>query len=90
MMDALANGASIIDVRTPGEYKMGNISGSVNIPLNKMNEGTVKKLKRTNNAVVVCCASGARSAQATQYLKANGVEAYNGGSWYRVNRMKAS
>jgi len=35
--------------------------------------------------IVLCCASGMRSGQATAYLKSLGVDCENGGSWLDVN-----
>ena len=38
--------------------------------------------------IVLICASGMRSAQATQYLASQGIEqCYNGGSWLVVNGL---
>ena len=74
------NGASIIDVRTPGEYSMGHIKGSKNIPLQSLGS-QLKKINR-NKPVIVCCASGARSGSAKRMLKAEGFEnVHNGGGW---------
>jgi len=74
------NGALIIDVRTPEEYKNGHIKGSVNIPVNKI-AGQAQKLKKEGRVVITCCRSGARSAMALEMLKSNGVEAFDGGAW---------
>lgn len=78
------NGALLIDVRTPKEYAQGNVSSSQNIPLD-MISGKLKKIKALNKPIVLCCASGIRSARATSILKQNGVEAYNGGSWNKFD-----
>lgn len=76
--------AQIVDVRTPGEFKQGNVKKSINIPLqNISNPG--KKIKK-DRPVVMCCASGSRSGMATRMLKKQGFEVYNGGSWNSVNR----
>ena len=34
LLEAIKNGAIIVDVRTPGEFGQGHIKGSKNIPLN--------------------------------------------------------
>ncbi|KAA8476781.1 rhodanese-related sulfurtransferase [Arcticibacter tournemirensis] len=80
------NGALIIDVRTPGEYKSGHIQGSVNIPLNKLND-SIAMLRKRSKPVITCCASGMRSASAVYVLKAGGIEeVYNGGAWKKLSR----
>jgi rhodanese-related sulfurtransferase len=76
--------AQIIDVRTPGEFKQGHLKNSKNIPLNSISSAT-KKIKK-DKPVVLCCASGMRSANATRILKNQGYEAYNGGSWGSLNK----
>jgi phage shock protein E len=78
--ELMAKGAQIIDVRTPGEYAGGHISGSKNIPLQTLgnNLGKINKAK----PVITCCASGMRSASAKSVLENNGfTEVYNGGGW---------
>lgn len=74
------NGAQIIDVRTPMEFKGGHINGSVNIPLDSL-RSNLSKIKK-DKVVITCCASGMRSASAKSILKSNGyTEVYNGGGW---------
>lgn len=80
------NGASIIDVRTSGEFSSGHIKGSKNIPLQVL----TSKLNKIDNSkpVIVCCASGARSGSAKRILESNGFEeVYNGGGWQSLNSM---
>lgn len=78
--ELIANGALIVDVRTKEEYQRGHVRNSINIPLNKLPDN-LKKLDK-NKSIVTCCASGARSATARNYLKSNGfLQVYNGGSW---------
>lgn len=73
-------GAVIIDVRTKAEYQQGHIKGSQNIPLNNLSNH-YSKLKK-DKPIIICCASGMRSAQAKNILKSNGyTEVYNGGGW---------
>jgi len=76
----------IVDVRTPGEFMGGHVAGSINIPLNEI-PGRIDELKKMG-PLVLCCASGGRSGQATQFLKQNGIECLNGGSWLDVNYYK--
>jgi phage shock protein E len=79
------NGAQIIDVRTPQEFRSGHIKGAVNIPLNMLGNklSSIKKDK----PVITCCASGMRSASAKKFLQANGFTVvYNGGGWMSLQR----
>jgi rhodanese-related sulfurtransferase len=77
----------LVDVRTSGEFKSGSVAGAMNIPLNTLQSNLSKfKNKKT---VVVFCASGMRSSQAKAILSRSGISnVYNGGSWYKVQRMK--
>lgn len=76
--------ATIVDVRTPGEFAGGNVAGSINIPLNEVPH-RVDEFKGMSKPLVVCCLSGGRSGQAVEFLKANGVDnIYNGGGWSQV------
>jgi len=78
---------NIVDVRTPLEFQAGNVSGSMNIPLSEVVE-RIEEL-RAMQPLVLCCASGGRSGQATDYLEAQGfTEVYNGGGWSTVNAQK--
>lgn len=82
--DALkAEGAVIVDVRTPGEYASGHVKGSLNIPLDRLT-GQLNKIPK-NKKVITCCASGMRSATARNILLQNGyADVYNGGSWVNL------
>ncbi len=79
LAELVKNGAQIIDVRTKGEFDGGHIKGSVNIPLQSLqqNLGKIKKDK----PVITCCASGMRSSSARGFLQSKGYEVYNGGGW---------
>jgi len=79
--ELIANGAILIDVRTPGEYSNGKPNNSKNIPLDKIG-GEIENIKKLNKTVVLVCQSGMRSGRATSMLKNRGVEAYNGGGWH--------
>jgi phage shock protein E len=77
--------ATIIDVRTPGEFMMGNVEGSINIPLDEV-PSRVEEFKTIQGDIVLCCASGGRSGQATMFLEQNGLSnVCNGGGWQTVN-----
>jgi phage shock protein E len=79
------NGAQIVDVRSKGEFSGGHIRGSLNIPVQEL-ENNLKKLKK-DKPVITCCASGMRSASAKNILLQNGFkEVHNGGSWSGLER----
>ena len=80
-------GALIIDVREPNEYAQIRAKGAVLLPLGRLN-GRVKDLPR-DREILLMCRTGSRSANATQFLAANGFENVtnvNGGimAWYQA------
>ena len=83
----IAKGATILDVRSPGEYAGGHIKGSVNIPLNELGARSGKLNK--NAPIITCCASGMRSQSAKSMLESSGFkEVYNGGSWVNLKKFE--
>ena len=81
----LDEGAIVVDVRTPGEFKGGHVKGSVNINLSDLRKkmGSLK-----GKTVITVCASGMRSGQAKGILTQNGITAVNGGPWGRIAKYK--
>jgi phage shock protein E len=77
---------AIIDVRTPAEFMGGHVAGAKNVPLNEI-AARIEELKALETPLVLCCASGMRSGQATSILAQAGIECYNGGPWTNVNSM---
>ncbi|MBI5644335.1 MAG: rhodanese-like domain-containing protein [Deltaproteobacteria bacterium] len=69
MLDDKAE-CSLIDVRTPSEFKGGHIPGSVSIPLNEIERLSAVPYK---GKVVLYCAAGVRSLKARNLLKSRGV-----------------
>ena len=67
----VANGALLLDVRSPPEFSSGHISGAVNIPLADL-AGRLAELGPKTRPVVLYCASGARSGVAARMLKRSG------------------
>mgnify|MGYP000633611001 CR=1 FL=1 len=77
------DGAFLVDVRTPGEFAEGNVKGSVNIPLDQV-QNQLAKFKAKEN-IVVFCRSGNRSGQAKAILEQNGFNnVTNGGTWQDI------
>ena len=72
------NGAMIVDVRTPEEFKGGHIKGAVNMPLGTIAKHT-QQLQKHAGPIVAYCRSGARSSMAVKEMKSLGLDAHNGG-----------
>jgi rhodanese-related sulfurtransferase len=76
----LKDGAQVVDVRSLAEFASGHAPGSINIPLPEIDE-RAQELDR-NRPVIVCCASGTRSAMAAHRLRRQGfARVLNAGSW---------
>jgi phage shock protein E len=79
----LAEGAAVIDVRSPAEHARGHYSGSLNVPLADL--ASAPLAVDPSRWLIVCCASGTRSAIAKGILRKRGFEKIiNGGSWVNV------
>ena len=85
-LQSIINNAYLVDVRTPAEYAEGNVPGSVNIPLDQV-QNQLTKFKNNDN-IVVFCRSGNRSGQAKAILEQNGfTNVVNGGTWQQINTL---
>jgi rhodanese-related sulfurtransferase len=85
IQEFVEKGAKIVDVRSPDEFSMGHIAGSINIPLQEL----VQRFSEVENMkapIIFCCASGNRSGQATQYAQSQNIDCINGGGWSSLNR----
>ena len=65
----------LLDVREPDEFDAGHAPGAVLRPLGTVPDALAEL--PAGRTVLVICRSGARSARATQFLRAQGVEAVN-------------
>ena len=72
VMDKIKAGATILDVRTPDEYKDGGYPGSINIPVQVL-AARIGEVP-TGKPIVVYCAAGRRAQAALEMLKAAGHE----------------
>src|SRR5690606_38116588 len=87
LTEAIKNGAFLVDVRTHAEFSAGDVTGAVNIPLDKV-PSQLSKFKN-KKSIVVFCRSGSRSGQAKSILEQNGFQnVINGGTWQNVNQLK--
>jgi phage shock protein E len=67
----VAEGARLIDVRSPGEFAGGHLPGAVNIPVGELG-ARLPELPDPGRPLVVYCASGMRSASAASMLRSKG------------------
>ena len=70
----LASGATLIDVRTAGEFAAGVIPGSINIPVDELRDH-LDELK--DKHIIVHCQVGQRGHTATQILRGHGLQVKN-------------
>lgn len=69
----VADGAMLVDVREPSEWRSGHAPRAVHIPLGQLAQRSGRL--PAGRPVVVVCASGARSRTAARELRAAGIEA---------------
>ncbi len=86
--DALAhlkNGALVIDVRGPGEFKSGHLPVAINLPLDEIETSLPRRVKDKNQVLLLHCLSGTRSGLAKIKLKRMGYRnVFNLGSYGRA------
>jgi thioredoxin 1 len=70
----LDGGVNLIDVRQPDEYVDQHVPGASLIPLAEVPDRLAEVPEGT---VAVICKSGSRSLRASEFLRANGVDAVN-------------
>jgi phage shock protein E len=86
----LAEGALVIDVRSPEEFRSSKVPGAINIPLGEVRAKISERVKDKQQPLLVHCLSGGRSAIAKQQLKAMGyTNVFNLGSLGRAQHIFA-
>lgn len=82
LQEKIKSGALIVDVRSPEEFEEEHYPNALNIPV----EETQRRMNEYGDKtkpIIVYCASGARSAYAARFLKANGyTDVINAGGLY--------
>jgi Uncharacterized NAD(FAD)-dependent dehydrogenases len=73
--DLVAQGAFLIDVRTPEEYELGSIEGAINIPLDELRDRLDEIPK--DKDVYITCQVGLRGYLSTRILTQNGYRPIN-------------
>ncbi|MDY7226381.1 rhodanese-like domain-containing protein [Hyalangium rubrum] len=69
----VSEGAVLLDVRTPEEFRQGHPEQARNIPVQELPQ-RLGELGPPGTKVVVYCASGGRSAMATSFLNRSGYQ----------------
>ena len=80
--EIIANGGTLIDVRTPKEVARGTIPGAINIPLDELRERLAELPK--DKTIYVTCQVGLRGYLATRILRDNGFRAKNLDGGYKL------
>jgi rhodanese-related sulfurtransferase len=79
----LKQGAYLVDVRTQAEFASGHVKGSINIPLDSLQQYLPELQKKSH--IIVFCRTGNRSGIAKSMLEASGIKnVINGGAWESV------
>ena len=69
--DAIKAGATVLDVRSAGEFAGGHLPGARNVPVGDLSR-RLKEVGAKDKPVVVYCLSGARSRAAAGVLRQGG------------------
>lgn len=65
----IKQGATIIDVRSPQEYREGHVNGAISIPDYQIKKEIEKQVPNKDELIVVYCSTGHRSQRAQQILE---------------------
>ncbi|QOR62112.1 rhodanese-like domain-containing protein [Sulfurovum sp. ST-21] len=68
---------TLLDVRTPEEFRTGHLRGATLIPLEKLESNLDKLSPFKNKKIIVYCRSGNRSVSASRILEKNGFTPLN-------------
>lgn len=74
----IEQGAIVLDVRTPAEYRTGHLAGSINLQLSRLHAEKIPLDKSLTYITV--CSHGLRSVKAMNLLKEKGYKVFNGGA----------
>jgi rhodanese-related sulfurtransferase len=75
LAERLAEGARLVDVREPDEYRDGHVPGAIPVPLATVPDELDRF--RGDGPTYVICRSGGRSLRACEYADAHGVDVVN-------------
>lgn len=89
LIEALKEGALLVDVRSFSEFSTGSLDGAVNVPLAKLTSQLA--LFKDRGCVIVFCMSGYRSMQAKGILEQHGMQnIIDGGTFAKISKLMPS
>ena len=65
----IKQGAIIIDVRSPQEFREGHIDGAISIPDYQIKKEIERKIPNKNEIIIVYCSTGHRSQKSKKILE---------------------
>ena len=84
----LANGAWLIDVRSPAEFSSFHLPNAKNLPLDQLEMLVPDAVKDKNQVLLLHCQSGMRSRVAQRKLQQMGyAHAFNVGSYAQASQV---
>ena len=63
------DGALIVDIRSPQEYKEGHINGAISIPEYEIRRNAIRVIPNKNQVIITYCGTGIRSKNAMRILQ---------------------
>ena len=86
--EKVAQGALLVDVRTPEEFAHGHIAGAINIPYDEVFERISEFGTDKTRQIVLYCAVNPRAMHAQRTLSAGGfVNAFAAGGYFEWKRF---
>ncbi len=84
----LQEGALVIDVRSPEEYRRGHAPGTRNLPLPELADTLPREVPDKDQVILLHCQSGMRSLNGMRQLQRLGYKkVFNLGSLARANQL---
>ncbi len=86
--DWLKKGATVIDVRSEGEFKERHLPGALNVPLDQLREEIARRVPNKEQPLLLHCLSGTRSGMGKTMLRKMGYRnVFNLGSYGRAEKI---
>lgn len=86
--DYLRQGAKVIDVRSPEEYRARHLPNAINIPLGELESRIGRHAPNKEDVLLLHCLSGGRSGLGSRVLKRMGyTKVFNLGSFGRAEKI---